>query len=103
MVTNTEAVHDRRCAIVRLLAGGAERSSLALHQFLNALGHTVGLPAIEADLAWLSDRELLTTDKVGGVLLAKLTPAGERLARPGAARQERAAAAIALPPQRKHG
>jgi hypothetical protein len=61
------------------LAGWAERtlSTLVLQKFLDAVGHSVTRGIIEEDAVWLSDRGLVITELLAGVLLVRLTPRGE--------------------------
>jgi hypothetical protein len=82
MTSNDETVMDRRCVELRFLAGWAERT------LSDAVGHSVTRGIIEEDAVWLSDRGLVITELLAGVLLVRLTPRGEVVPK-GARRRRR--------------
>jgi Fe2+ or Zn2+ uptake regulation protein len=73
---------DRRLTLLRLLADGDDYSAnhYLLHAALPGFGHAVGEDTVRTDLAWLSEQGLVTTNEVGGVLVAKLTGRGDDVA-----------------------
>lgn len=73
---------DRRLVILRVLleSAGFTANGFILQRMLENLGHVVSLDRVRTDLAWLKEQELITSDLVGGVTIAKLTGRGEDVA-----------------------
>lgn len=69
---------DRRLVILKLLARSPAYTSNehTLHAALPAFGHDVGLDLVRAELAWLDEQGLLSTDSPAGVALARATQRG---------------------------
>lgn len=74
---------DRRLVILRVLmeSAGYTANEYLLHSMAERLGHVVSADRIRTDLTWLQEQDLLTTDEVAGVLIAKLAARGEDVAR----------------------
>ena len=86
---------DRRLVILALLshATGYSDNEYLIHAVLPEQGHDISRDKLAAELAWLQEQGLITTTKVGGVTIAKLTPRGLDVARgratvPGVKRPE---------------
>lgn len=69
---------DRRLMILRLLAQdpGYRANVYVLRPALDAVGHTVSLDKVAADLAWLAEMGLVTVAQASGVTVATLTQRG---------------------------
>jgi len=84
----------RRLIIVRALADDPDYSinHYVLHGLLGEFGHSVSADVVSADIAWLSEQGLITTEQAGGgMIVAKATQRGVdvgmgRARHPGVAR-----------------
>jgi len=78
---------DRRLVILTLLshATGYSDNEYLIHAVLPEQGHDISRDKLGAELAWLQEQTLITTNKVGGVTIAKLTARGLDVARGRAA------------------
>ena len=84
----------RRLVILRALADDPDYSinQYVLHGLLGEYGHSIATDVVAADLAWLEEQGLLTTDEAGArMIVAKATVRGVdvglgRARHPGVAR-----------------
>lgn len=69
---------DRRLVILHLLANSAGYTvnEYLLEAGLEDQGHRVSNARLRGELAWLAEQDLLTTETVGGVVVAKLKRRG---------------------------
>lgn len=86
---------DRRLVILVLLshATGYTDNEYLIHAVLPEQGHDISRDKLATELTWLAEQELITTNKVGGVTIARLTMRGLDVARgrvqqPGVKRPE---------------
>ena len=86
---------DRRLVILRLLAEdpGYRANAYVLRPALQAMGHSVSMDRLEADLAWLAEQDLVRVERASDVTVATLTQRGADAARglctvPGVKRPE---------------
>jgi hypothetical protein len=72
----------RRLSILRLLAEAPENSlnDAILHTALGELGLASSRDQVKGDLAWLAEQGLLSTEAVGHLAVATLTPRGDDVA-----------------------
>lgn len=84
---------DRRLTLLLALesATAYKANHFLLQRFCGSLGHSVSLDAIRADLAWLAEQGLVTSDVHADVTVATLTERGNDVAKgratvPGVAR-----------------
>lgn len=84
---------DRRLVILRYLSEDDDYSlnDSMLDKCLAGIGHGVSRDVLRADLAWLAEQGLLTTEEVGTIVVATLTGRGDDVAKgravvPGIAR-----------------
>lgn len=89
----TVVTENRRLELLVLLAesAGYQASAPLAQMALEAIGYSVALASIDADMAWLRDAGLATAREVGGLQIATLTPRGLDVAKgrvhvPGVAR-----------------
>lgn len=70
---------DRRLAILRFLAAapGYSGNEGLLRQALLTIGHNVARDVLRTDIAWLAEQGLATTEELGDVWVATITPRGE--------------------------
>ena len=68
----------RRSAILRLLAESPEYEAGAaiLYEALPGCGVPASLDQVHGDLAWLAEQQLITTEAVLDILLARITTRG---------------------------
>lgn len=73
---------DRRLIILRLLAESAEYRANAylLASALPGFGHSVSHDTVAADLAWLDEQGLASTDDTAGLTVATITARGADVA-----------------------
>lgn len=72
---------DRRLVILRSLldAGGSANDSI-LQDCLDAYSHRVSRDVVKTQMYWLSEQGLITVEKLGGCMIAKLTSHGQDVA-----------------------
>lgn len=70
---------DRRLTILRLLGQSDDYAAnqYLLHMALPGMGHSCSDDTLLAELAWLTEQGLITSEQVGGVTVAKLTRRGD--------------------------
>ena len=74
---------DRRLVLLKGLASAAQyrANAFLLRRYADAVGHVVSADRIEADLAWLAEAGLVTTEAAsGGVTVATITARGQDVA-----------------------
>lgn len=74
---------DRRLVVLSVLSNspGYQANAYAIEAVLCDMGHVVSADRVQTDLTWLAEQGLLTTSKVGGVTIAKITQRGHDVAR----------------------
>ena len=73
---------DQRLLILRSLremAGYSANESI-LDECLEAYGHSISRDAVRTQMRWLEEQGLITVEKVGETLVAKLTGRGDDVA-----------------------
>jgi Fe2+ or Zn2+ uptake regulation protein len=65
--------------ILKLLAQADDYSTnqYLLHSALPGFGHSVSEDTVRIELDWLAEQGLITTESLGGVVMAKLTSRGD--------------------------
>lgn len=73
---------DQRLVMVRLLAEapGYTLGESMLDEVLEAYGHRVSRDKVRAHLAWLDEQGLVTIERIGEAMIAKLTGRGQDVA-----------------------
>ncbi|MCP1601442.1 repressor of nif and glnA expression [Aeromonas caviae] len=73
---------DQRLLILRSLREmtGCSANESILDSCLDAYGHSVSRDAVRTQMRWLEEQGLLTVEKVGETLVAKLTGRGDDVA-----------------------
>lgn len=79
---NEFQTRDRRLVLLRGLEAAVQyrANALLLRRYCDAMGHVVSADRIEADLAWLAEQSLATTEQHAGVTIATLTQRGQDVA-----------------------
>ena len=69
---------DRRFLMLKALAAENDYtiSDMVLRLLVKEFGHTISMDAIRADLAWLEELGLVSTETVDTATVAKITPRG---------------------------
>lgn len=70
---------DRRLVILKLLAQSDDYSAnqYLLHAAMPGFGHSISEDTVRVELDWLAEQGLVTTETIGGIVVAKLTGRGE--------------------------
>lgn len=78
----THLAEDRRLVILRVLLDSAAYTTneFVLLDMAGRLGHVVSTDRLHADLDWLEEQGLITSERVADVRLAKLTVRGADVA-----------------------
>ncbi len=71
-------IEDMRLAVLRILkqSSGYDANSSVISDGLNMLGHRPSRDKLHIQLAWLAENDLVTTEQVFSVQVAKLTQRG---------------------------
>ena len=73
---------DRRLVVLRALAedAGYSHNESILQTILKLYGHQISRDQVRALIGWLAEQDLVSVDKVGDLMIAKLTERGADVA-----------------------